>query len=128
MRDLSFLIWMFLHCRNVFSLSLKVGPRGFVKVCSSSFFCRNVLVLDILVWRWLILILVYLILFWRSGHSVFFIMACSNSLLFHFICNVFSVTSFARHLRLKVLAVLDLASCISYVSNFLASSRTYKYL
>ena len=39
------------------------------------------------------------------------------------ICKVFGVTSFAEHLRLKILAVLDLASCISSFSNFLASSR-----
>ena len=35
----------------------------------------------------------------------------------------FGVTLFARHLRLKILAVLDLAECISSFSNFLASSR-----
>ena len=31
----------------------------------------------------------------------------------------FGVTLFARHLRLKILAVLDLASCISNFFNFL---------
>ena len=52
-------------------------------------------------------------------------MACSNILPFHLICKVFGVTLFAKHLRLKILAVLDLASCISNLSNFLASSRVF---
>ena len=120
---LSFLIWVFLYCRNVFSLLLKIMFYRFVKVCSSSFYCRDVLVLAISVWRWLILIFVHLILLWMSEHSTFFIMASSNLLPFHLICKVFGVTLFARHLRLKILGVLDLASCISSFSNFLASSR-----
>ena len=66
--------------------------------------------LAISVWRWLILIFVCLILLWISEHSAFFIMACSNVFPFHLICKVFGVTLFARHLRLKILAVLDLAS------------------
>ena len=59
------------------------------------------------------MIFVHLILLWMSEHSAFFIMVCSNLLPFHLICKVFCVTLFARHLRLKILAVLDLASCIS---------------
>ena len=90
----------------------------FVKVGSSSFCCRDLLVLAISVWRWLILIFVHLILLWMSEHSAFFITACSNLLPFHLICNVFGVTLFARHLRLKILAVLDFASCISSFFNF----------
>ena len=62
MRCLSFLIWVFLCCRNVFSLLLKIVFFRFVKVGSSSFCCRDVLVLAIFVWRWLILIFVHLIL------------------------------------------------------------------
>ena len=95
----------------------------FVKAGSSSFCCTDVLVLAILVWRWLILIFVHLILLWMSEHSAFFILACSNLLPFYLIWKVFAVTLFARHLRLKLLAVLDVASCISSFSNFLASSR-----
>ena len=75
MRCLSFLIWVFLYCRNVFSLLLKIVFYRFVRVGSSSFYCRDVLVLAISVWRWLILILVHLILFWMSECSAFFIMA-----------------------------------------------------
>ena len=123
MRCLSFLIWVFLYCRNVFSLLLKIMLSRSVKVGSSSFCCRDVLVLAISVWRWLILIIVHLILFWMSEHSAFFIMPCSNLLCFHLICKAFGVTLFARHLTLKILAVLDLASCISNLSHFLASSR-----
>ena len=52
-----------------------------------------------------------------------FIMAFSNLLPFHLLCKVFGVTLFARHLMLKILAVLDLASCISSFSSFLASIR-----
>ena len=111
MRSLSYLIWMFLYCRNVFSLLLKIIFSRSVNIGSSSFCCRDVLVLSISVWRWLISIFVHLILLWMSEHSDFFIMACSNLLPFHLICKVFAVTSFARHLRLKILAVLDLASC-----------------
>ena len=44
---LSFLIWVFLYCRNVFSLLLKIMFCRFVKVGSSSFCCRDVLVLAI---------------------------------------------------------------------------------
>ena len=88
MRCLSFLIWVFLYCRNVFSLLLKIVFCRFVKVGSSSFCCRDVLVLAISVWRWLILIFVHYILLWMSEHSAFFIMACSNLLPFHLICKV----------------------------------------
>ena len=123
MRCLSFLIWAFLYCRNVFSLLLKIMFSRSVKVCSSSFCCRDVLVLAISVWSWLILIFVHLILLRMSEHSIFFIMAYSNVLSFHLICKVFGVTSFARHLRLKILTVLDLAGYTSSFSNFLASSR-----
>ena len=73
----------------------------------------GVLVLAISVWRWLILILVNLILLWMSECSASFIMACSKSFPFHLICKVFGVTLFVRHLRLKILAVLDLAGCLS---------------
>ena len=108
MRSLSFLIWVFLYWRNVFSLLLKIMFSRSVKVVSSSFSCRDVLVLAISVWRWLILIFVYLILLWMSECSAFFIMACSNLLPFHLMCSkVLGVTLFARHLRLKILAVLD---------------------
>ena len=62
MRCLSFLIWVFLYCRNVFSLLLKIMFSRSVKVGSSSFFCGDVLVLAVSVWRWLILIFVHLIL------------------------------------------------------------------
>ena len=122
MRCLSFLIWVF-YCRNIFSLLLKIMFNRSLKVRLSSFCCRDVFVLSISVWRWLILIFVCLILLWMSEFSAFFIMACSNLLPFHLICKVFGVTLFARHLRLKIHAVLDLASCISSFSNFLASSR-----
>ena len=47
---------------DVFSLLLKVMFSKSVKVGSSSFCCRDVLVLAISVWRWLILIFVHLIL------------------------------------------------------------------
>ena len=60
-RCLSFLIWVFLYCRNVFTLLLKIMLCRSVKVGSSIFCCRDVLVLVISVWRWLILIFVYLI-------------------------------------------------------------------
>ena len=66
MRSLSFLIWVFLYCRNVFSLLLKIMFSRSVKVGSSSFCCRDVLVLAISVSRWLILIFVHLILLWMS--------------------------------------------------------------
>ena len=79
--------------------------------------------LAISVWRLLILIFVHLILLWMSEHSAFFNLACSNLLPFHLVCKVFGVTLFAKHLRLKILAVLDLASCISSFSNFLVLSR-----
>ena len=125
MRSLSFLIWVFLYWRNVFYLLLKIMFSRSVKVGSSSFCCRDVLVLAISVWRWLILIFVHLILLWMTECSAFFIMVCSNLSPFHLICKVFGVTLFARHLRLKILAVLDLASCISSFSNFLASNRVY---
>ena len=123
MRCLSFLIWVFLYCRNVFSLLLKMMFCRFVNFDSFSFCCRGVMVLAISVWRWLILIFVHFILLWMSEHSAFFIMTCSNLLPFHLICKVFCVTLFAKHLRLKILADLDLASCISNFSNYLASSR-----
>ena len=111
-RFLSFLIWMFLYCRNVFSLLSKMVFCRFMKAWSSHFCCRYVLVLAISVCRWLILILVHLILLWMSEHSAFFIMACSNLFPFHLIYKVFGVSLFARYLRLKTLVVLDLASCI----------------
>ena len=123
MRSLSFLIWVFLYCRNVFSLLLKIMFSRSMKVGSSSFCCRDVLVLAISVWRWFILIYECLILLWMSENSAFFIMACSNPLPFHLICKVFGVTLFPRHLRLKILAVLDLASYISSFSNFFPSNR-----
>ena len=113
MRCLRFLIWVLLYCRNVFSLLMKIMFCRFVKVGSCSFYCRGVLVLHISVWRWLILIFVHLFLLWMSKHSTFFIMACSNLLPFHLISMFFGVNLFAKHLRLKILAVLDLASCIS---------------
>ena len=47
----------------------------------------------------------------------------SNLLPFHLIFKVLGVTLFARHMRFKILAGLDMASCISNFSNFLASSR-----
>ena len=122
MMCLSFLIWVFLYCRNVFLL-LKIMFSRSVKVGSSSFCFRDVLVLAISVWRWLILIFVHLILLWMSECSAFSIIACSNLLPFHLICKVFGGTLFPRHLRLKILAVLDLASCVFDFSNFLASSR-----
>ena len=122
-RCLSFLSWVFLYCRSIFSLLLKMVFCGFVKVGSSSICCRDIFVLAILVWRWLILILVHLIPLWMSEHLAFFLMACSNVLPFHFICKFFGVTLFAKHLRLKILAVLDLASYISNFPIFLASSR-----
>ena len=84
MRCLSFLIWAFLYCRNVFSLLLKIMFSRSVMVGSSSFCCRDVLVFAISVWMWLILIFVHLILLWMSEHLVFFIMACSNLLPFPF--------------------------------------------
>ena len=59
MRYLSFLIWVFLYCRNVFSLLLKITFCRVVEVDSSNFCCRDVLVLSIAVWRWLILIFVH---------------------------------------------------------------------
>ena len=53
MRCLNFLIWVVLHCRNVFSLLLKLVFCRFGMAGSSSFCCRDVLVLAISVWRWL---------------------------------------------------------------------------
>ena len=64
----------------------------------------------------------HLILLWMSEHSSFFIITFSNLLPFHLICKVLGVTLFARHLRLKILAVLDLARCSSNLFKFLASS------
>ena len=95
MRCLSFLMWVFLYCRNVFFLLLKITFCRVAKVDSSNFCCRDVLVLSISVWRWLILIFVHLILLWMSEHSAFFIMVCSTLLPFHLICKVFGVTLFA---------------------------------
>ena len=83
MRCLSFLIWVFLYCRNVFSLLLKIMFSRSMKVGSSSFCCRDALVLAISVWRWLILIFVHLILLWKSECSAYFIMVCLNLLPFH---------------------------------------------
>ena len=86
MRCQNFLIWEFLSCRNVFSLVLKIMFCRSVNVGSSSFCCRDVLVLAISAWRWLSLIFIHLMLFWMSEHSAFFIMAYSNLLAFHLIC------------------------------------------
>ena len=44
MRSLSFLIWVFLYCRNVFFSLLKIMFCRFVKVGSFTFCCRDVLV------------------------------------------------------------------------------------
>ena len=71
MSCLSSLIWAFLYCRNVFPLLLKITFCRFVKVASSSFCCRDVLMLAISVWRWLILIFVHLILLCMSECSAF---------------------------------------------------------
>ena len=79
---------VFLYCRNVFSLLLKIMFSRSVKVGSSSFCWRDALVLAISVWRWLILIFVHLILLLMSESSAFSIMACSNVLPFHLICKV----------------------------------------
>ena len=125
MRCLSFLIWVFLYCRNVFSLLLKMIFCRFVKVGLSSFCFGDVLVLAISVMRCLILIFVHLFLLWLSEHSAFFIVACSKLLPFHFICKVFGVTLFDKHLRLKVLAVLNLASCISNFYNFFCFQQSF---
>ena len=54
-RSLSFLIWVFLYCRNAFSLLLKIMFSRSVKVGSSSFCCRDVLMLAILVWKCVVL-------------------------------------------------------------------------
>ena len=77
-----------MNCRKVISLLLKMVFCRFVKVGSSSFCCRDVLVLAISVWRWLILILVHLILMWMSECSALFAMACSKLFPFHLICKV----------------------------------------
>ena len=84
MRCLTFLNWVLLYCRNIFSLLLKIMFSRSVKVGSSSFCCKDVLVLAISVWRWLILIFVHLILLWISECSAFFIMVCSNCIAFPF--------------------------------------------
>ena len=76
-RSFSFLIWMFLYCRKVFSLFLKMVFCRFLKVGSSSVCCRDILVLAVSGWRWLILIL-NVTLLWMSECSVFLIMACLN--------------------------------------------------
>ena len=65
-RFMSFLIWVFLYCRNVFSLLLKVMFSRSVKADSSSFYCRDVFLLAISIWRWLILIIAHLIPMWMS--------------------------------------------------------------
>ena len=88
MRCLSFLISVFLYCRNVFSLLLMIMFCRSVKVGSSNFYCRDVLVFAISVWRWLILIFVHWILLWINECLAFFIMACTNLLPFHLICKV----------------------------------------
>ena len=54
-------------------------------------------------------------------------MACSMLCSFYLICKVFSVTLFAVHLKLKIHALLHLASCISNFTDFLASSRVSGY-
>ena len=58
MKCLIFLILVFLNWQNVFTLLLKIMFCRFVKVASSSFCCRDVLVLAISVWRGLILIFI----------------------------------------------------------------------
>ena len=83
--------------------------------------------LAISICRSLILIFVHLILLWISECSAFFIIACSKLFPFHLICKVFGVTLFARHLRLKILTVLDLAIFISSFPNFLVSSKCHDY-
>ena len=72
MRSLSFLIWVFLYWGNVFYLLLKMVFCRFVKVSSSSFCCRDVLVSALSVWRWFILIFVHFILLWMSEHYCLF--------------------------------------------------------
>ena len=47
-RCLSFLIWVFLYCRNMFFLLLKMVSFKFLKFSSLCLCCRNVLVLVIL--------------------------------------------------------------------------------
>ena len=98
MRYLSLLMWVFLYCRNIFSLLWKIMFSRSVKVGSSGFCCRDVLVLAISVWRWLILIFLHLILLWMSECSAFFIMACSNLLPIHLICK----SDFTHHLILCI--------------------------
>ena len=78
---LSFLIWVFLYCRKVFSLLLKMVFCRFVKVWSSSYYCRDVLLLAISVWRWLIVILTHLIPLWMRECLAYLIMACSELFL-----------------------------------------------
>ena len=78
MRCLSFFIWVFLYCRNVFSLLFKMAFCKFVKVGLSSFCGRDVLVCTISVRRWLILMCVHSIPLWMSEHKVFFIIAYSS--------------------------------------------------
>ena len=62
-----------------------------------------------------------LILLWMSEHSAF------KLLPFHLIDKVFGVTLLGRHLRLKIVAVLYLASCIFNFSNFLLPVDFHDY-
>ena len=50
MRHLSFLMWVFLYFRSIFSLLLKIMFCRFEKIGSSSFCCRDVFMLAISVW------------------------------------------------------------------------------
>ena len=59
-------------------VTIEVGIDQEIDHGSSNFCCRDVLVLAILVWMWLILISVHLILLWMREHSAFFIMVCSS--------------------------------------------------
>ena len=78
MRCLSFFIWVFFYCRNIFSLLLKMVFCRLGKVGSSSNCCRDILMLAVSVSRWLILILVHLILLWIDDEL--FITHCTNGI------------------------------------------------
>ena len=117
MRCLSFLIRVFLYCRNVFSLLLKMVFCRLVKVGSSSFCCRDVPVLAISVLRWLILTSVHW--FYCGWVNIQF------SLLWPVQTYCLSIW-FARFLVLLYLLgtkILDMASFTSNFCNFHASSR-----
>ena len=78
-----------------------------MKVGSISFYCADVLVLAILVWRRLILKFMHLILLLMVEFSPFLIMVFLKLIPFHLICKVLGVTLLARGLRLKILVVLS---------------------